>query len=163
MENYYKARRSILKFREIKYDFSVKIVISFYSSTFPQYTVLSDSVHNIWKIIRNKIMNLLYASVSRNILQYESLFFPCPVKCKAEKSIHKALPFVYNNCIIFRTTYFPWRFWGRPVGGDHQGFRYPYTGTNQRNEPELHGIQVPTNKGPSLAKGVPRSNISRGH
>lgn len=55
-----------------------------------------------------------------------------------------------------RTTDLPWRFRCRSAGGNHQGSRHANPGTDQRNESQLHGVQIPTNQKSSMAKGTLR-------
>ena len=51
------------------------------------------------------------------------------------------------------TAHLPRRFRRRPAGRNHQSARHTDPGTDQGNEPQLHGIQVPPDQESSMAEG----------
>lgn len=51
------------------------------------------------------------------------------------------------------TAHLPRRLRRRPVGRNHQGPRHANPGTDQGNEPQLYGIQIPPDQKSSMAEG----------
>lgn len=51
------------------------------------------------------------------------------------------------------TAHLPRRLRRRPVGRNHQSPRNTNPGTDQGNEPQLYGIQIPTDQESSMAEG----------
>lgn len=51
------------------------------------------------------------------------------------------------------TADFPRRLRRRPAGGDHQSAGHADARTDTRDEPQLHGVQVPTDQITPLAEG----------
>lgn len=56
--------------------------------------------------------------------------------------------------VAVRSTYFPRRLGRWSASWDHQSPRHSYKGADPRDESQLHGVQIPTDKIPSLAKGM---------
>ena len=54
---------------------------------------------------------------------------------------------------VARATNLPWRQWGGSAGGDYQGPGHAHQRADQRDEPKLYQIQIPSNQTPSLLKG----------
>lgn len=56
--------------------------------------------------------------------------------------------------VAARSTYFPRRLGRWSASWDHQSPWHSYKGADPRDESQLHRVQIPTDKIPSLAKGM---------
>ena len=64
---------------------------------------------------------------------------------------------------VDRAANIPGRLWGGPTGGDHQGAGHALQGPDQADEPQLHRVQVPPDKGLAVGEGLPCQDAPRCH